>query len=201
MARRGGVMPGRAMCATAAILGIIAGTGNLGALVALATPSHAPAHGAHIQVIQDHVPSLLHVKAGPYAPNVCHPNTEAPASAAQLNAWITQAGRLLHRPYSADERRIVLVVIDGESEGRVHAINCWDSNYTDRHTPSMGLIQAIGPTYMAHAPKGCRLLVLIYNGPCNIAAGTHYAISRYGSLKAIPGVGEVAAGGDYRTGY
>lgn len=203
MARRGGVMPGRAMCATAAALGIVAGTGNLGALVALATPSHAPAHGAHIpRVIQDHVPPLPLTVTGPgkYAPNVCHPNVEQPASRAQLNSWITQAGRLLHRPYSADERRIVLVVIDGESEGRVHAINCWDRNAAENH-PTMGLMQDRDDTFMAHAPKPCRRLVLIYDGACNIAASTHYAISRYGSLAAIPGVGEVAAGGDYQTGY
>jgi hypothetical protein len=196
MARRGGVMPGRAMCAAAVVLGIIAGTGNL-------APSHAPAHGAHIpQVIQDHVPSLPRMVTGPgkYTPNVCHPDTEAPASQSQLNAWITQASRLLHRPYTAGERRIVLVVIDGESEGRVHAINCWDRNAVENH-PTMGLMQDRDDTFMAHAPKPCRRLALIYDGPCNIAASTVYAIGRYGSLEAIPGVGEVAAGGDYHTGY
>lgn len=199
MARRGGTIPGRAVCAVAATLGVLAGTGNLGALVALATPG--PGRGAH--VLQDRLPTLPLAAprgGGPYVPNVCHPNTEQPASEAQLRVWIRQAGVLLHRPYSPSEVGVVLVVIDGESEGRVHAINCWDRNYTAGH-PSMGLIQAIDTTYMAHAPEGCRVLVLIYNPPCNIAAGTDYAIDRYGALANIPGVGEVKAGGDYQSGY
>jgi hypothetical protein len=195
------VWPGRTAAGLACVLGITAGTGTLGPLVALAVPGKPAHHGAHApRIIQDRVPDLPHASVGPYAPNVCHPNTEQPASRAQLDAWITQAGRLLHRPYSASERRVVWIVIDGESGGKVHAINCWDRNWREGH-PSMGLIQAIDTTYMAHAPAGCRRLVLIYDGPCNIAAGTHYAIGRYGSLANVPGVGEVAAGGDYRTGY
>lgn len=48
MARRGGMLPGKTMVALAAVLGISAGTGTLGTLVALAIPDgHAP-HGARI---------------------------------------------------------------------------------------------------------------------------------------------------------
>ena len=186
-------MPGPMALGLAVALGASVATGTLGTLAARTGPSH---HGAP-RIIQDHVPGL---PGDRYAPNVCHPNDEPPASRAQLDVWITRAGQLLHRPYSPDERRTVLVVIDGESGGRVHAINCWDSNY-DEHHPTMGLMQDRDDTYLAHAPKGCRLLILIYDGPCNIASSTDYAIGRYGSLAAIPGVGEVAAGGDYHTGY
>jgi hypothetical protein len=193
-------MPGRLALGLAVVLGGTAATAP-GLLASAAKP--ATHHGAHLpHVIQDRVPDLPGTgRQDKYAPNVCHRNDEAPASRAQLDAWITRAGQFLHRPYSPGERRIVLVVIDGESfGGQVHAINCWDRNWKAGH-PSMGLIQAIDTTYMAHAPTGCRRLVLIYDGPCNIAAGTHYAIGRYGSLAAIPGVGEVQAGGDYSTGY
>lgn len=195
MARRGGVLPGKfAVFVLAPALAVSA------SIYAPMSAFTGPGHGAH--VIQERVPALPSVSPGKgrYAPNVCHPNIEAPATEAQLRVWIRQAGVLLHRPYSAREVGIVLVVIDGESEGRIHAINCWDRNFEEHH-PSMGLIQAIDTTYMAHAPKGCRLLVLIYNPPCNIAAGTDYAIDRYGALANIPGVGEVEAGGDYQSGY
>lgn len=198
MARRGGWMPAKPAVAAALAIGVAASTGGFGALVAAARP--ATSHGAH--VLQDRLPTLRDTTpgGGRYTPNVCHPNNEPPATRAQLDVWITRAGQLLHRPYSAAERRIVLVVIGGESQGRVHAINCWDSNWREGH-PSMGLIQAIDTTYMAHAPAGCRRLALIYDPPCNIAAGTHYALGRYGSLANIPGVGEVQAGGDYQSGY
>lgn len=201
MARRGGAIPGRAAVALACVLGVTASTGTLDDLMTLAAPNKPTHHGAPKRIIQNDAPTLhLDTSPGRYAPNVCHANDEAPASRAQLNTWITRAGQLLHRPYSASERRIVLIVIDGESGGKVHAINCWDRNYTAGH-PSMGLIQAIDTTYMAHAPKGCRALVLIYDPPCNIAAGTDYALGRYRSLAAIPGVGEVEAGGSYHSGY
>jgi hypothetical protein len=198
VARRGGVLPGRLALGLAVVLGGTAATAP-GLLASTGKPT--PRHGAP-RIIQDRVPDLPGTgRPDKYAPNVCHPNDEQPASPAQLDAWITRAGQLLHRPYSPDERRIVLVVIDGEAfGGKVHSINCWDRNWSEGH-PSMGLMQTIDTTYMAHAPKGCRRLDLVYDGPCNIAAGTHYAIGRYGSLAAIPGVGEVQAGGDYSTGY
>lgn len=196
MARRGGTMPGRLALGLAVLLGGTAATAP-GLLASAAGPvTH---HGAH--VIQDRVPNLP--GGGPaYTPNVCHPNTEQPASPTQIDRWITEAGQLLHRPYSPDERRITHVAIDAESGRRVHAINCWDRNWAEGH-PSMGLMQAIDTTYAAHAPAGCRKRgpAGVYYPPCNIAACTDYAIGRYGSLAAIPGIREAAAGGDYTSGY
>lgn len=202
MARRGGWIPSKPWIVLAAVLAI----GGPAAVPQLAGHLGKPStgHGVHVpQVIQDRLPSLPSTaKGGKYAPGVCHSNDEAPATDAQIDRWITAAGVLLHRPYSTVERRIVHIAIDHESGGKVHAINCWDHNYTDLHTPSMGLMQAIAPTYAAHAPAACRPRGPpgIYDPPCNIAACTDYAIGRYGSIEAIPGARRVQAGDDY-IGY
>jgi len=76
----------------------------------------------------------------------------------------------------------VLRLIMKESGGNARAINLWDSN-AKAGTPSMGLIQTIMPTFLAHAGA------LGGRGPydplANIYAGLHYAISRYGSIAAV----------------
>lgn len=192
-------MPAGWLLGIAVVLG---GTAAVAPGVLASTAKPATRHGVHVpRIIQDRVPALP--GGGPaYAPNVCHPNTEQPASPAQIDRWITAAGVLLHRPYNPDERAIVHVAINQESGGKVHAINCWDRNWAEGH-PSMGPMQAIDTTYAAHAPAGCRHLgpAGVYDPPCNIAACTHYAIGRYGSLSAIPGIREWQAGHDYHSGY
>jgi SLT domain-containing protein len=67
-----------------------------------------------------------------------------------------------------------------ESGGNPRAINLWDSNAA-RGTPSIGLMQTIGPTFNAYAgrfrSRG------IYDPFANIYAGLNYAVQRYGSLR------------------
>lgn len=73
----------------------------------------------------------------------------------------------------------VLRRMNQESGGNPRAINLWDSNAA-RGTPSIGLMQTIGPTFNAYAgrfrSRG------IYDPFANIYAGLNYAVNRYGSL-------------------
>jgi tape measure domain-containing protein len=99
--------------------------------------------------------------------------------------------RLLHQPSWLLPK--VLRRMNQESGGNPRAINLWDSN-AKRGTPSIGLMQTIGPTFDAHAgPFRSRG---IYDPLANIYAGLHYAIGRYPSLAyAMDKPGGYAAGG------
>ena len=85
-----------------------------------------------------------------------------------------------------------------ESQGNVDAINKWDSNWS-RGTPSVGLMQVIGPTYQAHKDaefdKGPYKYNVSTNPAANLAASMRYTMKTYGSLPA----GYDRPGG-YRTG-
>lgn len=86
--------------------------------------------------------------------------------------------RMLRQPTSLLPN--VLRRMDQESGGNPRAINLWDSNAA-RGTPSIGLMQTIGPTFAAYAgPFRSRG---IYDPLANIFAGINYAIHRYGSLQ------------------
>jgi SLT domain-containing protein len=65
-----------------------------------------------------------------------------------------------------------------ESGGNPFAINRWDIN-ARRGTPSMGLMQTIGPTFYSYARE------LAHRGPydpfANIVAAIRYTVARYGS--------------------
>lgn len=74
----------------------------------------------------------------------------------------------------------VLRRMNQESGGNPRAINLWDSN-ARKGTPSIGLMQTIGPTFNAYAgPFRSRG---IYDPLANIYAGLNYAIHRYPSLQ------------------
>lgn len=88
----------------------------------------------------------------------------------------------------------VLRRMNQESGGNPNAINLWDSNAM-KGTPSIGLMQTIGPTFNAHA--GPFRGLGIYNPLANIYAGLHYAIGRYPSLQyAMDKPGGYWAGGE-----
>ncbi|WP_435070792.1 transglycosylase SLT domain-containing protein [Amycolatopsis thermoflava] len=74
----------------------------------------------------------------------------------------------------------VLRRMNQESGGNPLAVNNWDIN-AQRGTPSMGLMQTIGPTFNAYA--GPFRGLGIFNPLANIYAGLNYAIHRYGSLQ------------------
>jgi hypothetical protein len=75
----------------------------------------------------------------------------------------------------------VLRRMNQESGGNPNAINLWDVN-AKRGTPSIGLMQTIGPTFRAyHDPRSSSN---IYDPLANVLASMRYALSRYGSLSA-----------------
>ena len=86
-----------------------------------------------------------------------------------------------------------------ESGGNPSAINKWDSNWA-AGTPSVGVMQVIGPTYRAYTAPGWRNLPPMAYGVsedvlANTYAGLHYALGRYGSLSALNRPGGYARGG------
>ena len=90
----------------------------------------------------------------------------------------------------------IATIIDHESGGDPDATNGWDSNAA-KGTPSVGLMQTIGPTFAAHELPGHGD---IHDPIDNIIAGVRYAITRYGSVSNVPGVEALARGGHY-VGY
>ncbi|WP_167669958.1 DUF4226 domain-containing protein [Nocardia mikamii] len=116
-----------------------------------------------------------------------------------VGQWIQQALGVLAAA-GVDTSRIdpqaIAIIIQHESGGNPSATNNWDSNAANG-TPSIGLMQTIGPTFNSYALPGHRN---IYNPVDNIVAGVRYAISRYGSVSNVPGVVAVRNGQAYR-GY
>jgi hypothetical protein len=74
-----------------------------------------------------------------------------------------------------------------ESGGNPTIVNRWDVNW-QRGTPSVGLMQVIGPTYRAYRHPAFDVGPYLYgvsvNPLSNILASMRYALSRYGSLPA-----------------
>jgi hypothetical protein len=94
---------------------------------------------------------------------------------------VLQVLRMLGQP--AADLRTVLAQMTTESGGNPFAVNRWDSNWK-AGTPSVGLMQVIGPTFAANAGPFGRIGPFAYgvseNPLANIYAGLHYAIGRYG---------------------
>jgi hypothetical protein len=70
-----------------------------------------------------------------------------------------------------------------ESGGNQFAVNKWDSNWA-AGTPSVGVLQVIGPTYASNSPPGWRNLPPMAYGVsedvlANTYAGLHHAITAY----------------------
>lgn len=72
-----------------------------------------------------------------------------------------------------------------ESGGNPSVVNRWDSNWR-RGTPSVGLMQVIGPTYATHKHPAYDVGPYLYgvstNPLANILAGLRYSLARYGDL-------------------
>jgi phage-related protein len=75
----------------------------------------------------------------------------------------------------------LLLQMAHESGGNPRAINLWDSN-ARKGTPSMGLMQTIGPTFDAYA--GALRGRGIFDPLANIFAAINYTLARYGDLGA-----------------
>lgn len=93
---------------------------------------------------------------------------------------------------------ITLKRMNQESGGNPNIVNKWDSNWK-RGTPSVGLMQVIGPTFQHYAGRYRKTGPFLYgvsvNPAANIYASMKYALAAYGSLASAYG----RAGG-YRLG-
>ena len=117
----------------------------------------------------------------------------------KVGDWIRQATAILAEhgvPTDKMDPDDIATIIDHESGGDPDATNGWDSNAA-KGTPSVGLMQTIGPTFAAHKLPGHGD---IHDPVDNIIAGVRYAIRRYGSVSNVPGVEALARGGHY-VGY
>ncbi|MFD2924165.1 transglycosylase SLT domain-containing protein [Halobacillus naozhouensis] len=113
-----------------------------------------------------------------------------------VRSWIAAAMRRTGVP--ASWMGPLTTIAMRESGGRTgpSTINRWDSNWR-RGTPSMGLMQTIRPTFLAHMESG---MGNIMNPIHNAAAAINYIKSRYGSAFNVPGIRNLARGLPY-VGY
>ena len=92
-----------------------------------------------------------------------------------------QALRMLGQP--SGDLGVVLAQMQTESGGNPVIVNKWDSNWA-AGTPSVGLMQVIGPTFGAYAGPFRNVGPFEYgtsvNPLANLYAGLNYAIHRYG---------------------
>ncbi|GAT67604.1 transglycosylase family protein [Planomonospora sphaerica] len=133
---------------------------------------------------------------GGYGSSGPPPPGGGPAPTGQVKEWIEQAIEILKaQGYPAEKMNPsdIWMIIQHESGGNPHAINNWDSNAA-AGIPSKGLMQTIDPTFDRWSLPGHKD---IYDPVDNIIAGVRYAIGRYGSVSAVPGV----VGTKNGTGY
>lgn len=123
-------------------------------------------------------------------------NYTAGSGVAQWAPQILQALSLIGQPPSwlgTVERRM-----NQESGGNPNVVNRWDSNWT-AGTPSVGLMQVIGPTYRSNAGPfqgtGPFSYGVSVDPLANTFAGLNYAMHRYGSLSALNRPGGYDQGG------
>lgn len=122
-----------------------------------------------------------------------------PAPKGQVGDWIRQAQQVLAAhgvPADKMNANDIAMIIQHESGGNPNAQNNWDSNAA-KGTPSIGLMQTIGPTFNSYKLSGHDN---IRDPVDNIIAGVRYAVARYGSVSNVPGVKAVHNGGRY-VGY
>jgi hypothetical protein len=95
-----------------------------------------------------------------------------------IQSWIARAAAYTNIEWPFG----VFTIIMRESGGNPSSINLWDSNAA-AGTPSIGLMQTIGPTFAAyHDP---RLPNTPYDPVANIVAAVNYIHSRYGSIQNV----------------
>lgn len=115
-------------------------------------------------------------------------NTDGQAGAKGVQKWrgvASQALQIMGQPQS--HLSSVLRRMNQESGGDPNVVNKWDSNW-QKGTPSVGLMQVIGPTYRAYKhgqyDKGPYSYGTSVDPLANILASMKYALGRYGSLPA-----------------
>ena len=135
-------------------------------------------------------------------PPAAMPSYAAGGGVAQWAGVILQALAMLGQDpgwLGTVERRM-----NQESGGSPTVVNTWDSNWF-AGTPSVGLMQVIGPTYRAYAGPfagtGPWEYGVSVDPLANTYAGLNYAIHRYGSLAALNQPGGYDNGGPLMPGY
>jgi SLT domain-containing protein len=103
------------------------------------------------------------------------------ASVAQWAPVILQALALAGAP--ASWLGPISAMMQQESGGNPNIVNNWDSN-AKAGTPSMGLMQVIGPTFTAYHQPGTSMNIL--DPIANIAAAVNYIQARYGYPPGSP---------------
>jgi SLT domain-containing protein len=158
-----------------ALRGYASGTG--GVVVHLSSPSVrelASVLGSYVSHIVRAIQSK-YFAAIPAAPGVG-------GGVARWAPVALQALRMLGQP--AGDLGVVLAQMQTESGGNPLVVNKWDSNWL-AGTPSVGLMQVIGPTFGAYAGPFRGTGPFEYgtsvNPLANIYAGLNYAIHRYGA--------------------
>ncbi|MFB7671337.1 transglycosylase SLT domain-containing protein [Kitasatospora purpeofusca] len=125
----------------------------------------------------------------------------SPAGVQQWAPVVLQALSMLGQP--ATWLDTVLRRMNQESGGNPTVVNRWDSNWA-AGTPSVGLMQVIGPTFRAYADQFRDVGPFEYgtstNPLANVYAGLNYALHRYGSLAALNRPGGYDSGGWLPTG-
>ncbi|MEV6777004.1 hypothetical protein [Streptomyces syringium] len=127
------------------------------------------------------------------------PQTGGDTGGSGVTRWtpqVLQALSMLGQPASWLDT--VLRRMNDESGGNPNIVNDWDINAQDG-TPSVGLMQVIGPTFDAYAGPFRNTGPFLYgtsvNPLANIYSGLNYAIHRYGSLSALDRPGGYDSGG------
>lgn len=119
----------------------------------------------------------------------------------QWTGVVDQALAMLGQPLTWEAT--VLRRMNQESGGNPNIVNKWDSNWA-AGTPSVGLMQVIGPTFRSNAGQ------FLNTGPfeygvsvdplANTFAGLNYALHRYHSLSALNQAGGYDFGGPIAPG-
>jgi tape measure domain-containing protein len=135
--------------------------------------------GGIISVIKDALGLSDDGRGGPPPP--------PPPVGAGVEQWrgvVVQALSMLGQPLSLVPN--VLRRMQQESGGNPSVVNTWDVN-AQRGTPSVGLMQVIGPTFRAHAGpfagRGPFVSGVSIDPLANVYAGLQYALRRYGSIQ------------------
>ncbi|MEU6425881.1 WXG100 family type VII secretion target [Microbispora sp. NPDC046973] len=173
--------------------------GYTGAPGDTAHPKYASYGGTNLSGVSGSGASSGSGGFGGYGPSGPPPAGGGPAPTGQVKEWIDQAIAILTAqgyPAGKMNRDDIWMIIRHESGGNPHAINNWDSNAA-AGTPSKGLMQTIDPTFDRWSLPGHKD---IWNPVDNIIAGVRYAVARYGSVSAVPGVVGMKTGTGYR-GY
>lgn len=126
----------------------------------------------------DEVSSLIDVKVGA-TPGLIPGGNIGGAGSGAAAGWIRAAMAITGAPESWFTGLMTLA--KRESGFNPRAINNWDSNAA-KGTPSIGLMQTIGPTFRAYALPG---YTDIYNPVHNAIASIRYIRARYGDISRV----------------